>query len=355
MNLLEEILKIEILQIAEDLGLKPDRHHRISCPFHDEDTPSLTFYPHTNSFYCFGCGKTGNQLTLYTHLTKTSIQQAMQEIAGVYLPGFQKQKWTRKPYQAPNLQQVKVRNVEKEQEVSPQHCLIYEVFRDYCLSQPTNEMAETGYKYLKKRGLSDETIREFRLFVIKDYVDVNAHLKTRFSTLDLQESGLYNEKNNLVFYRHPIIIPYVRDGRIVYLQGRALGQPPEGISRYQFLTGHPITLFNSDLLSKTKLGKTVFVTEGAFDCMKLVQEGFPAVSLGTANVFKRDWVKLFKRVEVCFLLDNDQAGHRAADEMEELFRQFGILTSRRNVPKGYKDPNEFLTDKLGLNEQLGLF
>ncbi|MFN8357758.1 MAG: CHC2 zinc finger domain-containing protein [Spirosomataceae bacterium] len=355
MNLLEEILKIDILQIADDLGLKPDSHHRILCPFHQEDTPSLTFYPHTNSFFCFGCSKTGNQLTLYTEITKTSVQQAMKDLAAQYLPQWQGQKWNRKPYQKPNLQPVKVKVVEKEQELNPLHVEIYEALRDYCLLQPTNPTAEQGYQYLKVRGLSDETIRKFRLFVIKDYVDANAYLKTRFPAVDLRESGLYNEKNNLVFYRHPIMIPYLRDGRIVYLQGRTLGQPPEGVNRYQFLTGHPITLFNSDQLKSVKLDTTVFVTEGAFDCMKLVQEGYPAVSLGTANVFKRDWVKLFKRVEVCFLLDNDHAGHKAADEMEVLFQQFGILTTRRNIPKGFKDPNEFLTAKLGLNEQLGLF
>lgn len=355
MNLLEELLQVDILQIAEDLGLKPDHYHRVICPFHQEDTPSLTFYPHTNSYYCFGCAKTGNQLTLYTELTGATFAQALHELGIKYLSGYQGQhKWNRKPYQKPNLQPVKVRPLENESKVSALQQDIYETFRDCCLAQPTNALSETADAYLRQRGFSETTIRHFRLFVVKDYVEANAYLKTRYSTLDLRESGLYNDKGNLVFYRHPLMIPYLRDGRIAYLQGRYLGVPPEGTNRYQFLTGQPITLFNADALQKLKLGTTVYVTEGAFDCMKLVQEGLVAVSLGTANVFKRDWVKLFKRVEVCFFLDNDQAGHKAADEMEELFRQYGISTTRKAIPAGFKDPNEYYTAKMGINEQLGL-
>lgn len=354
MNLLEEIQKVDILQVINDLGFETDRYHKLICPFHEEDTPSLVIYPHTNSFYCFGCGKTGNQLTFYAEVCKVDIKQAIREMAAHYVPAYEGQKWNRKPYVKPNLQVVKVRPLEKEHEIKTLHIEIYEAFRDYCLAQPSNALSEAAEVYFRKRGFSEATIRQFRLFVIKDYVDANAYLKTRFATLDLQESGLFNEKNNLVFYRHPLMIPYVRDGRIVYLQGRYVGPPPEGINRYQFLTGQPITLFNADIFKDLKLNTTVYVTEGAFDCMKLVQEGFPAVSLGTANVFKRDWVKLFKRVEVCFFLDNDQAGHKAADEMETLFNQYGILTFRKAMPKEFKDPNEYFTTKLGINEQLGL-
>jgi DNA primase len=54
-------------------------------------------------------------------------------------------------------------------------------------------------------------------------------------------------------------------------------------------------------------------------------------------------------------LDNDQAGHKAADEMESLFRQYGISTHRKAIPAAFKDANEYFTAKLGLNEQLGLF
>ena len=30
------------------------------CPFHEDRTPSLAVYPRTQSFYCFGCGASGD-------------------------------------------------------------------------------------------------------------------------------------------------------------------------------------------------------------------------------------------------------------------------------------------------------
>ena len=37
------------------------------CPFHNENTPSFTFYPKTNTCYCFGCGKHADAIDLYRH------------------------------------------------------------------------------------------------------------------------------------------------------------------------------------------------------------------------------------------------------------------------------------------------
>jgi len=51
--------KIPILQIAEKFGLKV-KNNKCICPFHSDGEPSLTFYPETNSFYCFGCNSGGD-------------------------------------------------------------------------------------------------------------------------------------------------------------------------------------------------------------------------------------------------------------------------------------------------------
>ncbi|WP_044173207.1 CHC2 zinc finger domain-containing protein [Flectobacillus major] len=358
MNVLDELSQVSILQVAQDLGLEVNRN-RMVCPFHDENTPSLVLYPHTNSFYCFGCAKTGNSITLYAEIRQLSVKDTIQTMAREYLGGYENNAYhaSKKPVVTKNtLQVVDVRKMqEKEKPVEEIHSQIYEAFRDYCLQQPSNQHSQSALAYLKQRGFTDKTIQDFRLFTVKDYSTASWYLKQRFSSLDLQESGLFNDKNNLIFYAHPLIIPYYRKGRIIYLQGRVIGPPPEGHGRYQFLYKHPLTLFNADVLEKIKLDQDVYVTEGAFDCIRLVQDGKAAVSLGTANVFKKEWAKLFKRANVIFYLDNDKAGHRAADELEKIFSHFGLTCSRKQLPDDYKDVNDYYTGRLGSNEQLGLF
>jgi len=55
-----------ILDIITQLGVRVNRSgnlYKCLCPFHSEKTPSLTIYPHTNSWYCFGkCTSGGNQV-----------------------------------------------------------------------------------------------------------------------------------------------------------------------------------------------------------------------------------------------------------------------------------------------------
>ena len=355
MNLLDELNQLSILQVAEDLGLEVDKHHKMICPFHEEDTPSLVFYPHTNSFYCFGCAKTGNSIGLYAEIKQLAIKEAMREMAELYVAGFQSyNKNSKKPLPRMLVPNTPIKS-NKEYVTLEIHSEIYEAFREICLQQNTNEISEQAFQYLQKRGFTEKIIRDFKVFVIKDYAEATWHLKNRFSTLDLQASGLYNVRNNLIFYRHPLIIPYYRDNRIVYLQGRVLGIPPEGVNRYQFLNEKPLTLYNADALKSIKLNTQVFVTEGAFDAMRLVQDGKVAVSLGTANVFKKEWAKLFMRANVVFYLDNDKAGHKATDELEKLFTELGVSCSRKQLPDAYKDVNDYFTDKLGSNEQLELF
>lgn len=44
-----------------DFDVKPV----VCCPLHDENTPSFRYYEETNSFFCFGCRKGGNVVTLH--------------------------------------------------------------------------------------------------------------------------------------------------------------------------------------------------------------------------------------------------------------------------------------------------
>jgi len=44
---------LTLAQVLQHYGLKPDKHGRLHCPFHDDKTPSLQVYYQTHTAYCF--------------------------------------------------------------------------------------------------------------------------------------------------------------------------------------------------------------------------------------------------------------------------------------------------------------
>lgn len=45
--------QLTLSQVLAHYGLKPDKSHRLHCPFHDDKTPSLQVYYKTHTCYCF--------------------------------------------------------------------------------------------------------------------------------------------------------------------------------------------------------------------------------------------------------------------------------------------------------------
>jgi DNA primase len=47
------------------------------CPFHEDHNPSLTVYPETNTFHCYGCGKRGDVISFVQDIEHMSFSQAL--------------------------------------------------------------------------------------------------------------------------------------------------------------------------------------------------------------------------------------------------------------------------------------
>jgi DNA primase len=56
-------------------------HKKAACPWHNEKTPSLAYYPKTNSAYCFGsCGRAYDSIDAYRHLHNVGFKDAVKEL-----------------------------------------------------------------------------------------------------------------------------------------------------------------------------------------------------------------------------------------------------------------------------------
>ena len=70
----------------ENYGIEVNRAGYALCPFHDEKTGSLKVYPH--SFYCYGCGKGGDVITLVRSLFDLSFRDALIKVNADFALGL---------------------------------------------------------------------------------------------------------------------------------------------------------------------------------------------------------------------------------------------------------------------------
>lgn len=73
---LEKAKNVPITDFLEFKGKPPQR----CCIFHKEKTASLTYYPKTNSVYCFGCSKHGDVIDVYRELHNCDFKTALDKL-----------------------------------------------------------------------------------------------------------------------------------------------------------------------------------------------------------------------------------------------------------------------------------
>ena len=324
------------------------------CPFHNEKTGSFSVSPIKQMFYCFGCHEGGNVITFlqkYENYTFPEALKVLAERAGVDIPDT-------------------VSEEDKKRE--SKRSILLDINKEagkYYYYMLRSENGKRGMEYLKGRGLSDETLKQFGLgYARPGKNETYNYLRSKgFSDQMLRESGLFNYKENsgmMDKFWNRVIFPIMDIGhRIIGFGGRVMG---EGEPKY---LNSPETLIfdkSRNLFglnhAKSSKAKNIIVCEGYMDVISLHQAGFnqAVASLGTAftsghaNLLARyarintksDEVTRYKDILLCY--DSDGAGVDAAKRALGILRQANLSAKVINL-KPYKDPDEFIKN-LGADE-----
>ena len=76
--------QLTLAQVLDYYGLRPDKHAKLSCPFHDDKTPSLQVYHKTETCYCFSSncptqGKSMDVIDFILHKENCSKHEAIKK------------------------------------------------------------------------------------------------------------------------------------------------------------------------------------------------------------------------------------------------------------------------------------
>ncbi len=311
------------------------------CPFHNEKTPSFTVNDKKSFFYCFGCHEKGDAVGFVMKTEGLSFPEAVEKLAReVGLPV---------PQSTPQ-------DRERAQQASTLQQVVEEAAR-WFQKQLRLPVGRNGLDYFRGRGLSDETIDDFRLGFSPDSRDgVIAALKREGATIDkIVEAGLAIQPEDT--HREPydrfrgrVMFPITdRRGRVIAFGGRVIG-PGEP----KYLNSPETPLFhkgaNLYCLDRARVAVTkdqpVIVAEGYMDVIALHGAGFTGAvaPLGTAlteGQLAEVW-KLADEPYLCF--DGDNAGRRAAQRGAE--RALPLLRAGKSLrfialPTG-EDPDSLL-------------
>lgn len=320
--------------IGSYLPLTPKgKNYSCKCPFHDDNSPSLSVSREKQIYKCFACGAAGNVFTFVSEYENVPFIEAVQMVAEK--AGLQVSK------EAYNNN---VSNRFKEEYA------IMDLSEKFFQNNLKTKYGLTALNYLKERGLDEEAIKEFGIGLSLDENDTLANLlkKKNYSSEQLIELGLIND-NNHDFFTHRITFPlYDKDGHIVGFSGRIYRGEKE-TSKYVntketkiFKKGE--TLYNYHLAANVaKHEKFIIVVEGFMDAIRISLSGLKNVVALQGTALTEQQITLLKklRCKIILCLDNDNAGLNATlNNGEELIKNdLDVYVIRLS---GEKDPDEYI-------------
>jgi len=314
------------------------------CPFHNEKTPSFVISPEKQIWHCFGCGRGGDVFAFVMEKEGLGFMETLRLLApkaGVVL---------------------KYENVEAYSQRN-RILDILELAGKYYAHLLTTPAGQTARDYLKKRGVSDEMIKDWGLGVsLETWDSLGQFLKVRplsgkkYTDEEIFLAGLTIKKEGGRGYydrfRDRIMFPiWDINNNIIAFTARVNPTKEKTEKLGKYINSPQTAVYDKSrilfALNKAKAAikkeDLAIVVEGQMDTLACHQFGFSNVVASSGTALTTEQVTLIKRFtnNVALAFDMDDAGQLAADRgIKECLAQemnLKIIT----LPAG-KDPDECL-------------
>lgn len=288
---------------------KSGMNFKSRCPFHGEKSASFYVSPARDIWHCFGCGKGGDIFKFVMEIEHADFPEALRILAertGVEIDrkNFQEQSGRKRLLEA------------LEESAS---------FFEHNLSSYA-----PAKKYIESRGLTEETIKSFRVGYAPDsWKALFDHLKRKgFGEKEIERAGLSIQGNRGPYdrFRSRIIFPLEdSQGRVIGFGGRIFEEglrDKNASSGAKYINTPQTELYDKSRflygLSKSKLEigqtKNVVVVEGYMDMILSYQAGIRNVVAVSGTALTESHLKILRRMtdSLVFSFDVDAAGIEAS-------------------------------------------
>ncbi len=303
------------------------------CPFHEDSDPSLSVSQDKQIFSCFSCHTSGNVFNFVKEFEHVSFIEAVKIVAN---------------HAGIN---VDIGNIKKQNTIETKMFEAYELSLKFYQNNINTKLGEEAKKYLYKRGINDELIKEFEIGLSLKKRDTltNLLLKKGFDEkllIDCGLSGKIDEISDL--FRNRIMFPIHNiNGKVIGYSGRIYNI--EDTSKYIntketaiFKKGE--TLYNyAKAKNECRIKDTVIITEGFLDVIRLYSIGIKNVIATMGTAVTKNHVNLIKRLasNVILLFDGDKAGAKATLSCCDILQENNINVKIVRLEENL-DPDEFV-------------
>lgn len=336
-NVVDKTDIVEVISAKIPLK-KTGRNYKAVCPFHGEKTPSFVVSPDKQIFHCFGCGIGGNVITFLIRYDKLTFREALKILAdkaNIKLPEM------RSSSSVPNSLFDKLYELNERAK---------EFYKLYLFGSNGKQ----SLKYLKERGLTEDSIRLFQLgYAPNLWEGLLSYLKPKDinNTQLVEKAGLIlSREHNKGYYdrfRNRIIFPIfdVRN-KIIGFGARALDN-----SQPKYINSPETPIYNKGRnlyglnFSKGHIREKDYaiIVEGYLDLIIPFQNGVKNIVATLGTALTSDQIRLLKRSSktVVIVFDSDKAGEEASLRGLDILISLDMNVRIATLPKGY-DPDTFV-------------
>lgn len=336
---IEEILSAtKIEEVLGDYLVMKKRgiNYEACCPFHNEKTPSFKISPVKGIFKCFGCGKSGNVVKFIMEHEKFTYPEALRMLAqrvNIIIP-------ENNTYE--NSDNYVSKTVLGAMELASN------IFKEELMKDSASDV----FKYIKSRGISNESISKFKLGYSPNFPKlVSDKLKEYdYDNFILEKSGLsiLHEGNTYDRFRGRLIFPIFNlSDKVIAFGGRILIDDKK---KAKYINSPETELYNKskvlyglNFAKKSILKEDMcYLVEGYTDVIMLHQIGIENVVASSGTSLTIDQIRLISRYtkNITILYDGDVAGIKASFRGIDMILEEDMNVKIVLFPDG-EDPDSF--------------
>ncbi|MFY9462353.1 MAG: CHC2 zinc finger domain-containing protein [Candidatus Sungiibacteriota bacterium] len=328
------------------------------CPFHTEKTPSFNVSPARQIWHCFGCGKGGDIFKFVMEIEGLDFPEALRQLA----------------------KRAGVELRREDPRIRSERNRLYDLLEDSALYFQNNLGAVTAIKaYLKKRGVAEKTIADFRIGFSFDSWDGLLRYLTKkgYKEQEVEKAGLAVKGESGSWYdrfRSRIIFPVADgSGKVVGFGGRIF--EPVGVATVQKSESGPSSATSYAKASEVKKAaegqakyintpqtlvydksrvlyafdkakesirkkNSCVIVEGYMDAVMSHQAGITNAVAVSGTALTSEQLKMIRRLADTLVssFDRDSAGEAATKRSLDLAAEFNFERKAALLPEGIKDP-----------------